>query len=88
MRNQESNSKIRCEIFQNSYRNLNSIKSKINNTRFPGKAEYAEELSKEVDRLLDCTEYNSQNSDCANCRIIAQLHKKTATLIIKAKTLA
>ncbi len=87
MKNQES-SEIRCDIFQDIYRNLSSIKSKINNTRFPGKAEFAEELSEEVDCLLDCKEYSNLQFDCTNCRIIAQLHKKTADLVIKAKSLA
>ena len=88
MRNQESSSKIRCDIFQEIYRNLNNIKLKINNSRFPGKAEFAEELSEEVDCLLDCKEYSNLQFDCTNCRIIAQLHKKTADLVIKAKSLA
>jgi len=88
MRNQEGSRKIKCEIFQEIYRNLNNIKLKINNTRFPDKAKFAEELSVAVDCLLDCKEYSSLQLDCTNCRIITQLHKKTAELIIKAKTIA
>jgi hypothetical protein len=52
------------------------------------KAEFAEELQKEVDVLLSCPDYNQGNTDCSNCRFIANVRKKTADVVIKAKKLA
>lgn len=88
MRNQINSSKIRCEIFQDIYYNLNSIKSKISKTSFPIKVEFAKELMEEANCLLECKECRDLQFDCTKCRIIAQLYKKTADLIIKAKSLA
>jgi hypothetical protein len=52
------------------------------------KAEFADELQREVEVLLNCADYDDKKSDCKNCRFIANLRKKTADIIIKAKKLA
>jgi hypothetical protein len=89
MYNQEENSTIQCSIHQESYDVLNEIKRKINQGTSIGiKAKYAEELSDQVTCLIDCTQYNDQKLDCNYCRLIADLHKKTAELIINAKRLS
>lgn len=51
------------------------------------KAEFAQELQSEVDVLLSCADYNEKKLDCKNCRFIANLRKRTANLVIKAKRL-
>jgi len=52
------------------------------------KARFAEELQREVEVLLSCPDYDGENLECKNCHFIANLRKKTANLIIKAKKLA
>ena len=51
------------------------------------KAGFAEELQKEVEVLLSCPGYEGSMLKCKDCRLIANLRKKTADLIIKAKKL-
>jgi len=38
--------------------------------------------------LLSCEKYDEKSLNCKNCHFIANLRKKTADLIIKAKKLA
>jgi hypothetical protein len=67
---------------------IKDITNNINLTKgVAGKAIFAGELRKEVDVLLSCTDYKSKSLDCKNCHFIANLRKKTAGLIIKAKKL-
>lgn len=81
--------KISCKIFQKQEPIIKSITDKINRAGgVQEKAESAEELQKEVDVLISCPEYDGQNRDCKNCHFIANLRKKTAELLIKAKKLA
>ncbi|MCG2815601.1 MAG: hypothetical protein L6425_06690 [Candidatus Aminicenantes bacterium] len=51
------------------------------------KAGIAEEMQKEVAVLLCCLEYDGKKTNCRDCRFIANLRKKTACLITKAKKL-
>ncbi len=89
MQYQNDISAIHCNIYEESYTAMNIIKQKINNaTSVVIKAEYAEELSDKVGRLIKCTEYTNQRQDCINCRMIANLHKRSAEIIIKAKSLS
>jgi len=68
---------------------IKDITEKINKAKgVQEKAGFAEELGKEVDVLLSCQDYDSKKLDCKNCNLIANLRKKTADLIIKAKKLA
>jgi predicted metallo-beta-lactamase superfamily hydrolase len=80
--------KISCSIFQKQESVIKDITDKINKSKeVQEKARFAEELQKEVDVLLSCTDYKSESLDCKNCHFIANLRKKTAGLIIKAKKL-
>lgn len=89
MYNQEENSTIQCNIHQENYAILNEIKRKINQGTSIGiKAKYAEELSHQVTCLTDCTQYSDQKPDCNYCRLMADLHKKIAELIMSAKRLS
>jgi len=89
MYNQNDTSAIHCKTHQDCYTTMNVIKQKINHGAFVGiKAKYAGELLDKVACLIDCPQYDDQKQDCKYCRLIADLHKKTAELIIKAKSLS
>jgi len=81
--------KINCSPFQKQEFVIKDITDKINKAKgVQEKAVFAEELQKEVDILLSCPDYDGESLDCRNCRFIANVRKKTANLIIKAKKLA
>ncbi len=87
MKNEET--KINCSTFQKQESVIEDITAKINNAKgVLEKAEFAEELRREVEVLLSCPDYNEESKDCGNCRFIANVRKKTADLVIKAKKLA
>lgn len=80
--------KISCSTFQKQEIATKNLTDKINKTvDIKGKIQYAEELVKEADVLLNCPEYKQQDFDCRNCRTIADLRKETAELIIRARKL-
>lgn len=85
----KKDAKINCLVFQKQEPVIADITAKINNAEdVLEKADFAEKLQKEVDVLLSCPEHNEKSKDCSNCRFIANLRKKTADLVIKAKKLA
>lgn len=85
----ENKAKINCPTFQKQEPVIEDISAKINKAKeSQEKAVSAEELQKEVDVLLSCPDYDKKSVDCRNCRLITNLRKKTAALIIKAKKLA
>ena len=85
----KKDAKINCPTFQKQEVGIEDITAKINSAKgVLEKADFAEELQKEVDVLLSCPDYNKGNTDCSNCRFIANLRKKTADLVIKTKKLA
>ena len=85
----EENAEISCSVFQKQEPVIKDITAKINSAEgVLAKAEFAEELQKEVDVLLSCPDYDQGNTDCSNCHFIANVRKKTTDLIIKAKKLA
>ncbi len=86
---EENKSKISCPTFQKQEPVIKDITDKINQAKgVLEKARFAEELQKEVEVLLSCPDYDGKRLDCKNCHFIANLRKKTANLIIKAKKLA
>ncbi|MBU1679318.1 MAG: hypothetical protein KJ799_07460 [Bacteroidetes bacterium] len=85
---EKEESKINCSTFQKQEFVIKDITDKINQAKgVREKAIFAEELQKEADVLLTCPDYDDKKLDCRNCRFIANLRKKTAGLIIKAKKL-
>ena len=85
----EEKAKISCSAFQKQEPVIKDITDKINKAKgVQEKAKFAEELQKEVNVLLSCADYKGETLDCKNCHFIANLRKKTADLIIKAKKLA
>jgi predicted metallo-beta-lactamase superfamily hydrolase len=86
---QEDTAKINCTVFQKQELLMKGVTNKINMAKVvQEKARFAKELKKEVDVLLSCADYDSKRLDCEHCHFIANLRKKTANLIIKAKKLA
>ena len=81
--------RINCPTFQKQELVIKNIAYKINNTkRVQEKSVFAAELQQEVDVLLSCPDFDDNILDCKNCHFIANLRKKTADLIIKARKLA
>jgi len=81
--------KINCPTFQKQEPMIEDITAKINNASdVLKKADFAQKLQEEVNVLLSCPDYDEKNGDCSNCRFIANVRKKTAELVIKAKKLA
>ena len=84
----ENEAKISCPIFQKQEPTIKDLTDKINKAKgVQEKAGFAEELQKEVCVLLNCSDYEKKSFNCKNCHFIANLRKKTAELIIKAKKL-
>lgn len=84
----EKQSEIRCPTFKKQEPVIKDITDKINKTKDRGeKAKFAEKLQEEVEVLLSCPDFKGKSLDCKNCHFIANLRKKTADLIIKAKKL-
>jgi len=85
----KEDAKINCPTFQKQEPVIEEITAKINGVKgVLEKAEFAEELQKEVTVLLSCPDYNEESTDCSNCRFIANVRKRTTDLVIKAKKLA
>jgi hypothetical protein len=81
--------KINCPIFQKQEPVIKDLTDKINKAKgVREKAKFAEELQREANVLLSCPDYDKGKLDCRNCQFVANLRKKTADLIIKAKKLA
>jgi len=81
--------KINCSIFQKQELIIKDITDKINRTKaVEEKAEFAKELQKEADVLLNCADFKKEDLNCTSCHFIANLRKRTANIIIKAKKLA
>ncbi len=85
----KESAKINCPTFQKQEPVIEDITAKINDAKgVLEKADFAKELQQEVNVLLSCPDYNQESTDCSNCRFIANVRKKTADLVIKAKKLA
>lgn len=80
--------KINCSAFLKQEPVIRGITDKINKAKgVQEKSKYAEELQKESNVLLNCLDYEEEILDCKNCHFIANLRKKAADLIIKARSL-
>jgi hypothetical protein len=80
--------RIACSIFQQKELSIKEFTDRLNKVEdYQHKIELASDLSRYVDMLLECLEYNVNSLDCKNCRFISNLRKKTANVIIKAKEL-
>jgi len=88
MNKTNSSNGITCPIFQKREWTIKELTRDINAARsISDKAEMAIQLKNEVTLLLSCEEFDGDNINCRNCRIISGLRKKTAELLIKAKGL-
>ena len=85
----KEDTQINCPTFQKQEPVIKDITDKINRSKgVQEKAGFAEELQKEVNVLLNCSDYKKESLECKNCHFIANLRKKTADIIIKVKKLA
>ena len=85
---EKKRSKINCPIFQKQEPIVKEITNNINKAKgVQEKAGFSKELRKEIDVLLNCSDYDEKRLDCSNCRFIANLRKKAVDLIIKTKKL-
>ena len=84
----KSRATMDCPTFQKQESIIRDMTDRINRAEGVSvKAGIAEEMQKEVAVLLSCVEYDEKNTDCGNCRLIANLRETTPRLIIKAKKL-
>jgi hypothetical protein len=83
------NEGINCPIFQKQEPVIKEITDRINMAKTVLEKEpFAKKFRVEVNRILSCEHYDKARIDCKHCHFIANLRKKTANLIIKAKKLA
>lgn len=79
---------MRCPIFKSKNEEIEEINKAINKAKEIGEKAYlAEKLIKEANRLLACKLFEVQKPECKICHYLADLRKKTANLILKAKEL-
>ncbi len=84
----ENQAGIKCTRFRGIYQHMDDIKSNLNRaSQINDKVKFAEELSVEIEALINCAEYEEQSSECSNCQAISKLNKRTVDIIVKAKTL-
>lgn len=75
---------IRCRKFLDEEGKIKEITDEINRAKtYDEKAEKAQELMNEVEKLLSCEEYDKKKFDCINCHRISKVRKDTANLFIK-----
>jgi len=80
---------IQCPIFLKQEPGINKLTESINQAELVHeKAVFAQELQKEVQVLLECPDYKSDDVQCRNCHFLATVRKKTAEVIIMARKLA
>jgi len=85
---EENKAKISCPIFQKQEFFIKDLTDSVNMAKnVQEKAGFAERIGEEADVLLSCVDHDSKRIDCKHCHFIANLRKKTANLIIKAKKL-
>ena len=88
MKTKKNIKKIKCVIFQAKNETIERITQAINEAKdVKGKAVIAQKLLNEVEELLTCKHFSRGEAECKICHYIANLRKKTANLILKAKEL-
>jgi hypothetical protein len=77
---------IDCSKFQQKEVIIDRLAQEINAAgNISAKAELATQLLQEVETLLSCENYDSENNICRNCHTISNLRKKTASILLKVK---
>lgn len=75
---------IKCRKFLDEEGKIKEITDEINRAKtYDEKAEKAQELMNEVEKLLSCEEYDKKKFDCVNCHRISEIRKDTANMFIK-----
>jgi len=87
--NKENEPGVQCPIFLKQEPGINKLTESINQAEpVREKAVLAQELQKEVNVLLECSDYNREHTDCRNCHFLATVRKRVADVIILARKLA
>lgn len=75
---------INCPNFQKQFSQLCHDRRKISRTaRSIEKSIYAEVFDTNTNALLDCQNFDPVSFDCMNCRIIANINKRSASSLLK-----
>jgi len=89
MKGNDFSKKISCPNFHNQYSRLLDDRKKINRSvRSMEKTIYAEDYEEHLKTLLNCQNYDLHKPDCRNCRIVANLKKKSAEILINLQATA
>ncbi len=81
--------KITCPSFTKKYNQILDNKHKVSRSvRSIEKAIYAEDCEEGINELLDCGDYDPVKMDCLNCRVVANIQKKSAEIILQMKATA
>ncbi|MDO8885539.1 hypothetical protein [Candidatus Oleimmundimicrobium sp.] len=84
----EPGSEISCPLFLSEEEIIERLTSEINEAAsVEEKAAKAQDLMDEIEVFLSCEEYDDKNVGCKNCRVISELRKKAAELVVKARKL-
>ncbi len=85
----ENATNINCESFQKQEKVMKDLTAKINAAKDVHlKAQYAKELKNEIENMLANEDFSKHILICESCRLITNLRKRTAELIIKVEKLA
>ena len=84
----EPRPEIKCPTFLKREWTIKELTRDINEAKsLSDKAERAVALKNQVEMLLSCEKYDDKSEDCKNCRMISELRKKTADILLKMKGL-
>lgn len=89
MKNNRNNEVINCPFFDKNRSLLQASKRKINTTSRPiEKSIYAEDVEEIADRLINCHDRDDRRANCKNCKIVANLQKKSVEIYLAVNELA
>lgn len=75
--------RTRCTIYLDKGKLIEELTREINATSDIGlKASKAQEMTRAVDVLLSCEDYDEDDLTCVQCRMISTLRKKTSQIIL------
>jgi hypothetical protein len=83
MKNNRNNVVINCPFFEKNRSLLLASKRKINTSGRPiEKSIYAEDVEEIAERLINCHDRDDRRANCKNCKIVANLQKKSVEIYL------
>lgn len=83
MKNNGNNEVINCPFFEKNRSLLMASKRKINTSSRPiEKSIYAEDVEEIAEKLINCHDRDDRRANCKNCRIVANLQKKSVEIYL------